>query len=288
LGGVFGAIDEKAGIACVHRALELGINFLDVSPYYGQTKAETVLGQALHGVPRDSYFLATKVGRYGENEFDFSRARVLRSVRESCLRLGVDRIDLVQCHDIEFGDLRQIIEETLPALRELQSEGVVRAVGITGLPLQIFREVLAATDVDTILSYCRYSLNDTSLASLLPPLQEKGVGVISASPLSMGLLTRRGAPDWHPAPEEIKTACRRAAEYCNAHGADIAQLALQYATREERIAVTLVGTAKAENIESNVRWIEAAMDESLLAAVLEILQPIHNRTWLSGRPENNT
>ena len=88
LGGAFRDIDEQEGVRTVHKALELGINFIDVSPYYGLTKAETVLGRALVGIPREAYFLATKCGRYGSNicDFDFSATRVIRSVDESLAR----------------------------------------------------------------------------------------------------------------------------------------------------------------------------------------------------------
>ena len=287
LGSVFRDIDESEGVRTVHTAIDLGINFIDVSPFYGLTKAETVLGKALKEIPRDKYVLATKVGRYGEDSFDFSAERVTASVDESLHRLNVDTIDLIQCHDIEFGSLDQVVEETIPALRKLQTQGKVRFVGITGLPLKIFRYVIDRTYVDTILSYCRYSLNDTGLADLVPYLQDKGVGVISASPLSMGLLTRRGAPDWHPATDDIKAACARAAQHCQDNGADIAKLAMQYSLANPDIATTLVGTANPVNIEKNVRWIEEPINQSLLDEVLAILEPIHNKTWPGGRPENN-
>lgn len=287
LGGVFGEVRESDGVACVHRALELGINFIDCSPYYGLTKAETVLGKAFQGVPREDYILATKVGRYGENDFDFSRARVLRSVEESCARLGVDAIDIIQCHDIEYVQLRQIVDETLPALRELQTQGVVRFVGVTGLPLRTLRWVAERAPLDTVLSYCRYTLCDTGLAEELSFFESLGIGVISASPLAMGLLTEAPPPPWHPAPQEIQDACTRAAAFCRERGKNISRLALQFAVKNPAIATTLVGTAQAEQIEQNVRWMEEPLDEELLARVLEILHPIHNRSWPSGRSENN-
>jgi len=289
LGSVFRSIDEGEGIRTVHTALDLGINSIDVSPYYGLTKAETVLGRALQGVPRDRYVLATKVGRYGADapDFDFSAARVTQSVDESLQRLGVEYVDLIQCHDIEFGDLNQIVEETLPALEKVRAAGKARFIGITGYPLKAFREVLSRAAVDTILSYCRYSLNDTSLESLLPFLEEKGVGIISASPLSMGLLTERGTPDWHPAPPELKAACARAAAHCRARGRDISELAVQFAVANPRIATTIVGTANPENIKKNVQWTQSAPDEDLLSEVREILRPVQNLTWPSGKPENN-
>lgn len=287
LGSVFRSIDEAEGIRTVHTAIELGINFIDVSPYYGITRAETVLGKALATIPRDRYYLATKVGRYGAEEFDFSAARVTRSIDESLRRLGVEYLDLIQCHDIEFGSLEQVVDETLPALEKLREAGKVRFVGITGYPLGIFRYVLDQAPVDTILSYCRYSLNDRALAALLPYLKQKGVGIISASPLSMGLLTERGAPAWHPAPEALKAACARAAAHCQNRGMDIAQLALQFATANPEIATTLVGTANPENLKKNVRWIESPPDAELLAEVEAILAPVQGMAWMTGKPVNN-
>jgi L-galactose dehydrogenase len=284
LGSVFREIDEAAGVRTVHTAIDLGINFIDVSPYYGETRAETVLGKALREIPRDRYYLATKVGRYGADAFDFSAERVIRSVDESLARLGVEHVDLIQCHDIEFAEsLDGIVDETIPALRRVQAAGKARFIGITGLPLSIFPYVLDRTSVDTVLSYCHRTLNDTSLEELLPYLQEKQVGVINASPLAMGLLTRQGPPAWHPAPPQIRAACTRAAEQCRTRGRDIAQLALQFAVAEPQIATTLVGTASPENLRKNAAWIEQPIDPELLAAVQAILAPIRNQTWPSGR-----
>jgi len=279
LGGVFRDIDEQEAIRTVHTAVDLGINFIDVSPYYGLTKAETVLGKALLEIPRDKYFLATKVGRYGAAEFDFSAARVKASIDESLRRLNVDHIDLIQCHDIEFGDLDQIVNETVPALREIQKSGKVRAVGITGLPLHIFEYVATRVEVDSILSYCHYSLNDTALEGSLSFLESKHLGIISASPLSMGLLTQRGAPSWHPAGQEIQQACARAAAHCQSRGADISKLALQFSLAQPRIHTTLVGSASPANMAKSVGWLEEPIDTQLLAEVRDILAPIHNQTW---------
>lgn len=279
LGGVFGSINEAVGIRTVHTAIDLGINYIDVSPYYGNTKAETVLGKALKEIPRDAYYLATKVGRFGSGEFDYSAERAIASVDESLRRMGVDYIDVIQCHDIEFTTPEQVLKETLPALRTVQEQGKVRFIGITGLPLTNFPAVLDHTELDTVLSFCHYTLFDTSLADLVPYLQEKEVGIINASPLSMGLLTNRGAPGWHPASDRVKEACAKAAAHCRSKGADIAQLAVQFSLANPDVATTLVGTSKAEKIEKNVKWLKEPIDEVLLAEVQEILSPIHNETW---------
>jgi L-galactose dehydrogenase len=287
LGSVFREVTEAEGVRAVHTAIDLGFNFIDVSPYYGLTKAEMLLGKALREIPRDKYYLATKVGRYGDAEFDFSAARVRASVDESLARLQVDHIDLIQCHDIEFGSLDQVIQESLPALQEVRQQGKVRFIGITGLPLRIFQYVAERCQIDTILSYCRYSLNDTSLESILPFLQRENIGIISASPLAMGLLTEHGAPAWHPAPIDIRTACTMAAIYCRARGAAIEQLALQFALANPAIHTTLVGSASPDNLKKNAAWAEAPLDMELLEEVRAILKPVLNKTWTSGRPENN-
>jgi L-galactose dehydrogenase len=287
LGSVFRNIDEVEGIRTVHTAIDLGINFIDVAPYYGLTKAETVLGKALKEIPRDTYYLATKLGRYGDADFDFSASQVRTSVDESLARLNVDYVDLIQCHDIEFGSLDQVVDETIPAMRRLQEQGKVRFIGITGLPLKIFRYVLDRTEVDTSLSYCHYTLNDTSLEDIIPYLKEKRVGIINAAPLGMGLLTEHGTPDWHPASDEIKETCARASAYCRRKGVDIAQLAIQFAVSNPALSTTLVGTANPDHLKKNVRWFETPIDSELLTEVQAILAPIRNKTWLSGRPENN-
>ncbi len=289
LGAVFHDIDEADAIRAVHVCIERGINFIDVSPFYGLTKAETLLGKAIKTVPRDKYIMATKVGRYGQDmkDFDFSAARVTASVDESLKRMGLSHIDVIQCHDIEFVSLDQIVNETLPALRKLQETGKVRFIGVTGLPLKALRYVVERAEVDVILSYCHYELNDTSLMELVPTLKSRGVGVISASPLGMGLLSNRGTPSWHPAPPKVKELCAKAAAHCKAKGASIEKLAVQYSVAQPEIATTLVGTADSKNMELNIAAISQPIDKQLLAEVLEILKPIHNVTWPSGKSENN-
>jgi L-galactose dehydrogenase len=289
LGGAFRATEDREAIRTVHVALDLGMNFIDVSPYYGATKAETVLGQALKGVPRDRYTLATKVGQYGTGQFDFCANRVKASLDESCTRLGVDYVDLLQCHDIEFADHHQIVNETLPALVELRAAGRIGHIGITGLPLKVFTSILdrmGADVVETVLSFCRYELNDTALDSLVPYFKAKGVGIINASPTGMGLLTERGVPSWHPASPAIIAGARRAVDYCKSVGADIVKLAVQFCAAHPGIATTLVGSANPDNIRKNIEYVDAPIDFELMGKVLELLKPIHNHNFTRGRPEN--
>ncbi len=285
LGGVFHSIRETDGIKAVHTAVDNGINLIDVSPYYGDLKAEIVLGKALKEITRDKYYLSTKVGRYwsnGEKSWDYSADRVTKSVDESLKRLNIDYIDFIHCHDIEFSDRNQIINETLPALHELKETGKVKHVGITGLPLENFKYVIDKVDrgiVETILTFCHYSLNDDALIDYLDYFEVHDVGIINAAPLSMGLLTERGVPEWHPATNEIVNTCKKAADHCKTKSARIEQLAVKYSVDNPRIPTTLVSTANPENLLKNIKWAENPLDENLLLEVLEILKPINRMTW---------
>ncbi len=283
LGGVFHSIREEEGIRAVHTAIDHGINFIDVSPYYGHLKAETVLGKALREIPRDKYYLSTKVGRYGQdgvNTWDYSARRATASVYESMERLGVDYIDLINVHDIEFqarmeGGLQKIVDETLPALVALKRKGVVGHVGITDLQPENLKWVVEHCEegtVESILNFCHYSLNDTLLADYLGFFEQHGVGVINASPLSMGLLSLRGTPEWHPASQQLKDACRNAAIYCQEQGYPIEKLAIQFSTSlNPRIATTLFSSANPDNVLKNISYVNVPMDEGLLKEVQEII-----------------
>ena len=291
LGGVFHGIREEEGIRAVHVAVDNGINFIDVSPYYGHLKAEQVLGKALREIPRDKYYLSTKVGRYGKdgvNMWDYSAERVTRSVYESMERLGIDYIDLINVHDIEFqaalpGGLQKVVDETLPALVKLREEGVVRHVGITDLQPENLQWVVDHSPegtVESILCFCHYSLNDDMLTDYLDYFEERGMGVINASPFSMGLLSSRGAPDWHPAPESLRDACKRAAEYCAAQGYPIEELAIQFAVSlSPRIATTLFSSASPENVLRSISYVEKPIDWQLVEKVKEIIGDQQRVRW---------
>eukprot|EP00884_Botryococcus_braunii_P017140 jgi/Botrbrau1/4109/Bobra.152_3s0057.2 len=293
LGGVYNNIKEEDGKAAVHEAFRLGINFFDTAPFYGDTRSELALGKALQGLPRDQIILATKVGRYGGDVFDFSAERVTASVHESLQRLQTPYIDIIQTHDIEFTHLDQIVNETLPALLKLKEQGLVRFIGITGLPLAIYPYVLDRVPpgtVDTILSYCHHTMFDKTLTRIIPYLKEKGVGIINASALSMGLLTRQGPPPWHPAPEEVKAACRAAAEKSAEMGVDLPSLAVPDALDNPDISTTLIGFSDPAQVRAAVEALRKAptpQEEAALKEVRQILLPVQDTTWPSGLPENN-
>lgn len=290
LGSVFHETRLSESIEAVEAAIDGGINFIDVSPYYGHYKAETVLGQALKNIPREKYYLSTKVGRYGKdgvNTWDYSAKRVTDSVYESMERLGVDFIDLINVHDIEFqsalpGGLQKVVDETLPALVELRRKGVVGHVGITDLQLQNLKWVVEHSEtgtVESVLNFCHYCLNDDALADYVEFFEQNGVGIINASPLSMGLLSQRGVPDWHPAPKPLVDACQKAAEYCREKGYPIEKLAVQYSVSSPHIASTLFSSANPDNVRRNIQWANEEPDWQLVEEVKNIIGDQQRVTW---------
>ena len=287
IGNEYGNLDEAQGIRSLHVALDGGVNFIDTSPYYGRTLSEKVLGKAFKEIRRDRFILGTKCGRYDVDKFDFSAERVTRSVDESLERMEIDYLDIIQCHDIEFGSLDQVVNEALPALRNLQKQGKVRFVGVTGFPLKIFKYILDRTELDCMLSYCHYSLNNTSLLGLIPYLKGKRVGIMNASPFSERLLTRQPLPAWHHAPPILRQYCRQAVEHCDRKGVDIAKLAIQFCLQDLDITTTIAGTANPANMANILKWIEEPLDHELLAEVQRILEPVKNVLWPAGRAENS-
>ena len=121
LGAEFRKIDLNEAIKSVHVALDHGMNLIDSSPYYGRGLSESLLGFALDGIKRDSYYLCTKLGRYAPTHFDYSAKRVRESIDISLERMKTDHLDIILCHDIEFVDMKQIWEETIPELQKIKN-----------------------------------------------------------------------------------------------------------------------------------------------------------------------
>jgi len=288
LGAEFRRVTVEEALASVHVALDLGMNLIDTSPFYGRGMSEVLLGIALKEVPRDSYTLCTKLGRYDLGHFDFSAKRVAESVDVSLHRLGTDHLDIILCHDIEFVPMQQVIDETLPALKKIRDAGKVRFIGFSGYPQKIFRFICDQANVDCVLNYNQYTLQNTRFADeTVPWLVERGIGVMNAGPFSARLLTDAALPVWLKEPESVKEAARRAAAACRARGTPIAKLALQFSLENPLIATTIAGSANPANIRDWATWAAEPIDRELLADVQAIFAPVKNLGHLEGLSENN-
>lgn len=288
LGQEFRSVTMDEALKSVRVALDCGLNFIDTSPFYGRGMSEVLLGVALRGVPRDSYTLCSKLGRYDIQHFDFSAKRVAESVDVTLHRLGTDHLDIMLCHDIEFVEMQQIVDETIPALRKIQQSGKVRFIGFSGYPMKIFKFILDQTRVDCALSYNQYTLQNTRFADeIVPYLKSKGVGAMNAGPFSARLLTNAPLPAWLKEPEDVKAAARAAAAHCAKKGVDIAKLALQFSLANPDITTTVAGSANPENIRNWAKWAAEPIDQQLLAEVQEIFKPVKNIGHTEGLAKNN-
>ena len=269
--------------------MDAGINFFDSSPSYGKGLAEEPLGKVLRG-RRQEIIVGTKAGKYGPDEFDFSADRIRRGFEESLRRLGTDYVDILQLHDVEFVDLEGPIGEAHGELVRLRDAGMCRLIGMTGYPTAMTRRVISEWDLDVTLSYAHCTLLDACLTDdVLTLAQERGVGVINAAAVALGLLTQAGPP-LHIAQvvgEGICTVARRIVEVCQRHGADVSFLANQYSIQRSGCATTLIGTTKQQHLDSAVAAAEEPIDEDLLADVLAAVGPDRGRHWMSGLPQNN-
>jgi aryl-alcohol dehydrogenase-like predicted oxidoreductase len=288
LGGVFHPVDEGEAIKAVHVALECGINYFDVAPAYAGTVSETVLGKALRGVRRDSYYLSTKVGKYtkpgtyGEDTLDYSRTRIRKSIDESAGRLGTDYFDLIHIHDIEYQGRKHTewaLTEGYEAVSELKREGRIGGVSFGIYPMDLWARIFSSLDVDAGLVHNHYCLNDTRITELLPVVEAKGIGIINGSPFGSALLTDRGPADWHPASAQDRATFKSAADFCRKQGSSIAKLALQFASQNPRIPTTLFSSANPESVRRNVEWALEPVDQELVAEVQKLLSSVRNKQW---------
>jgi len=273
LGGLYEDTNLQDCIDCVHAAVDNGINIIDTAPWYQES--ETVLGIALQNIQRSKYYLCTKVGRYineqGKCYFDFSAQKTRESVISSMKKLKQQYLDVVHVHDVEFcSDITEILQETLPVLLEYKEQGLIRYIGITGYPLKVLEQLLTSCNyIDVCLSYCHYTLLDTSLNAFIQKFPN--VGIINASPFAMGLLTENQLPEWHPATDEEKAKSKQMIEKCSSQGINISKLALKFSTSHPQIATTMVGMSTKNQVLKNVETIVNKLlnkEESVLNSLL--------------------
>ncbi|WP_375432691.1 aldo/keto reductase [uncultured Friedmanniella sp.] len=287
LGGLFGRVEESDAIALVHEALDLGITFLDTSPFYGS--AEERLGSALVG-RRDEVVLATKAGRYGPSDFDFTPARLRRSVEQSLRLLKTDHLDILQLHDIEFVPLGPVFEDAHAELVAIRDEGLCRYIGMTGYPLATMTRAMREAGLDVLLTYAHATLLDDSLQRELAPVAaEQGVGLINAAAVALGLLTPHGTSMGadHPAGEPVRQAARAMADLAAQRDVDLAFVANQYSVQRSGCATTLIGTGRSQHLRSAVDAAETPLDDELVDTLVALRPAPAERVWTSGLPENN-
>ena len=251
-GNVYGKMDNNIMKELVKKAIENDLNYFDTSPYYGNTLSEINLGKALEGIPKDKFIISTKVGRYGDDLFDFSESTIKTSINLSLERLKLDYVDILLLHDIEFGDIDQILNETLPALQKIKQSGKARYIGFSCYPIELIKRVIEKSkiNIDVILSYAHCCLLNNKLECIIPFLKKQNIGIINASPLCMGLLSSNSLPDWHPASYDMIDYIKQySIELYINYNIKIENYALNYVIDKD-VCTTLVGIKTLDELNS--------------------------------------
>lgn len=283
-GQQYGAVSAAEVADCVHAAIDAGVNLMDTAAYYGKGVAEELLGQALEGGWRDKVHICTKACRLDRDVFDFTPEGTRKCFEASLKRLRTDHVEILLAHDIEFADdYEYVFNETYRVLQDLKKEGKTRFIGMSCYPLGLLKQAIERCDLDVVISYAHCNLFNTRLLTELMPIAEaRGVGVMNASPLAMGLLTNQGPQPWFPGQPEVVAACRAAAELCRTRGADISLLGMQFACAQKRIPCTLTGAARKSELDVNLKALDSTIDMSLLNDVKKVLDPVRDWTWKCG------
>ncbi|XP_043276008.1 L-galactose dehydrogenase-like [Venturia canescens] len=258
LGCHYGSFDEAEAIETIRYAIRQGVNYIDTAPWYGQGRSEEVIGKALQGIPREAYYVATKVGRYEldfEKMFDFSIEKTRSSLKKSLALLQLEYVDVIQVHDIEFApSLDIIITQTLPELSKQVRDGKAKFIGITGYPISILKECVEKSNIaiSCVLTYSRYTLIDETLLDFIDFFENHNIGIVNAAGVCMGMLTNNGPPEWHPAPNEVREQCANARQCCKDHDQNLARLAVWHSMQCPKIATNLIGMQNLRDLKTNL------------------------------------
>ncbi|KAI5636972.1 aldo/keto reductase family domain-containing protein [Phthorimaea operculella] len=264
---IYGTYDENRSLDLIRESFKCGINYLETSPWYGQGKSEITIGKALKDVPRESYYIGSKVGRYEletEKMFDFSAEKTQFGMDNTLSRLGLDYVDLIQIHDVTFApDLSVILKETLPVLEQAVRDGKARYIGIADYDIDLMKEIVEESDVkiSTILSYAKCTLIDNRLTNYTSYFKSKGIGVINAAATGMGLLSSHGPQPWHPASDDIKARCKRASEYCKQQNVELARIATWFTLNQPGIDTNICGFYNVDQLKDTINVVDHGLSD---------------------------
>lgn len=294
LANLYRAVPQEEAWAIMDAAWEGGVRHFDTAPLYGLGLAETRLNPFLRGKPRDSYVLASKVGRWlkattpegreGHGKwfdvpsrvgvYDYGYDGVMRSLEFSLERLGLDRIDILHAHDLDLWThgsqealdvwLKQFVSGGHRALHELRAQGVIRAIGLGINEWQTAQWLAERADLDVILLAGRYTLLEQEAArTLLPVCEEKGIGVIIGGPYNSGLLAGKDFYDYDRVPPAMAERVRRLRATCDSHGVSLIDAALRFPLRHPAVVSVIPGSQSVAEMEGNLRAARAEIPQAL-------------------------
>ena len=250
---------EKVAVETVEEAITQGIQFIDTAPLYGRGMAETYVGMALRGVPRDSYALASKVGRViqpdGEIIFDFSRDGIMRSIEASLDRLGLDRVEVLHIHDPD-NHFRQALDEAYPALDDLRRQGVIKAIGSGMNQWEMLEEFGKSNEFNCFLLAGRYTLLEQTSLDFLAFCQEQKIGVILGGVYNSGILVRTRAEEmtynYSAAPAHVLDKAHKLDVVCKRLGVALNVAALHFCLAHPAVTTLVIGAETPDEVRANL------------------------------------
>jgi D-threo-aldose 1-dehydrogenase len=285
LGGLYKPVSERAARAVVERACELGLRLFDTAPLYGSGLSERRVGAALGVRPRGDFVLSTKVGRLLRRNggpdpvfagaprlapvFDFSYDATLRSLDESLVRLGLDRVDVALIHDPD-DHFEEAISGAYHALERLRGEGALGAIGVGMNQADLLCRFAREGDFDCFLVAGRYTLLDTvALRELLPLCLERGIAVIAGGVFNSGILAdpENERYDYGQAPPAVVERARRLASVCVRFGVPLQAAAVRFPLGHPAVASVLVGCRSAAELDEDVGFFEREIPGELWDAL---------------------
>ncbi|XP_026500731.1 uncharacterized protein LOC113404151 [Vanessa tameamea] len=264
---IYGNFDEERSLELIKETLKRGVNYLETGPWYGQGCSEKTIGKALKDVPRETFFIGSKVGRYEQDTskmFDFSAEKTAVGVDNTLRRLGLDYVDLIQVHDVTFApDMSVVLKETLPALEQAVRDGKARFIGIADYDIDLMKELVEESDIkiSAVLSYAKSTLFDNRLQNYTKYFKNKGVGVINAAATGMGLLTNMGPRPWHPASDDVKAICRKASDFCKERNVELARIATWFTLSQPGIDTNICGFYNRSQLIDTLDVLEKGLTE---------------------------
>lgn len=291
LGNLYSRIDDDASHQTLSAAWNGGIRYFDTAPHYGAGLSERRLGDFLRTKDRSEFVISTKVGRLlvpntryqpGDRDsegfdvdarmmrrWDFTEAGIRRSLEESLERLGLGSVDILFLHDPDVYSMKAALAEGLPALRKIQSEGMVKAVGVGSNSASALAELVQRSELDVVMMAGRYTLlEQPAVGDMLPRCMERGTRVVAAGVFNSGILATGTVPgtahyNYGPAPAELLERAQRLAAVCRRHGVDLPAAALQFPLRHPAVCNVVIGARGAAQISGNILRMNSSVPDAL-------------------------
>jgi D-threo-aldose 1-dehydrogenase len=281
IANLFTEISDSTAVETIQSAFEAGINFIDTAPHYGAGLAERRIGLALQGIARESFILETKIGRLitsaGERVYDYSRDGVLKSLEASLKRMNLDYVDILLIHDPDmvFDSCTYLLEETFPALDELRSQGVVKAIGVGINHHDMLLELTKSADFDCFMLAGRYTLLEQTALHALNTFKAQGIDILAAGVFNSGILAKGTEHseqihyNYQSAPAKIIKRVKQIEAVCNKYDVALPAAALHFVSAHPAVTSLVIGMESPEQVQATMEFTKTTIPDEFWRTLRE-------------------